>query len=119
MDALLHHRLFSLSIIMLLRVKFISFLIHVSLSLLPVARRLVPPSTLPPPHPRFCCRLIPLLTWWYDTLYTLLAHCITREKAQGLSLKGIGHRVVHGGLKYAQPVRMDNAVLKEVASKNW
>ena len=45
-----------------------------------------------------------------------LEHIVSflREKAQGLSLKGIGHRVVHGGLKYAQPVRMDSAVLKDL-----
>mgnify|MGYP001127173478 CR=1 FL=1 len=45
-----------------------------------------------------------------------LEHIVSflREKAQGLSLKGIGHRVVHGGLKYAQPVRMDSAVLKDM-----
>jgi len=45
-----------------------------------------------------------------------LEHIVSflREKAQGLSLKGIGHRVVHGGLKYAQPVRMDNVVLKDL-----
>jgi acetate kinase len=33
-----------------------------------------------------------------------------QDQAQGLSLKGMGHRVVHGGLQYAQPVRMDRAV---------
>jgi len=45
-----------------------------------------------------------------------LEHIVSflREKAQGLSLKGIGHRVVHGGLKYAQPVRMDSTVLKDL-----
>ena len=37
-----------------------------------------------------------------------------REQAQGVSLKGIGHRVVHGGLKYAQPMRMDRQVLKDL-----
>jgi acetate kinase len=37
-----------------------------------------------------------------------------QDKAQGLSLKSIGHRVVHGGLKYAQPVRMDRAVVQEL-----
>jgi acetate kinase len=35
-------------------------------------------------------------------------------QAQGLSLKGVGHRVVHGGLKYAQPVRMGRAVVQEL-----
>ena len=33
---------------------------------------------------------------------------------QGLSLKGIGHRVVHGGMKYAQPMRMDRQVLQDL-----
>jgi acetate kinase len=37
-----------------------------------------------------------------------------REKMQGLSLKGIGHRVVHGGLKYALPMRVDHAVLQDL-----
>jgi acetate kinase len=37
-----------------------------------------------------------------------------REKMQGLSLKGIGHRVVHGGLKYALPTRMDREVLQDL-----
>jgi acetate kinase len=37
-----------------------------------------------------------------------------QDKAQGLSLKGVGHRVVHGGLKYAQPVRMDRAVVEDL-----
>ncbi len=37
-----------------------------------------------------------------------------RENLQGLSLKGIGHRVVHGGMKYAQPMRMDAAVLQDL-----
>ncbi len=30
-------------------------------------------------------------------------------------LAGIGHRVVHGGLQYAQPVRVDAAVVKDLA----
>lgn len=38
-----------------------------------------------------------------------------RDKLQGLSLKGIGHRVVHGGLEYAQPVRVDRKVLDDLA----
>ena len=29
------------------------------------------------------------------------------RQAQGLRLMGVGHRVVHGGLEYAQPVRVD------------
>jgi len=37
-----------------------------------------------------------------------------RDKMEGLSLIGVGHRVVHGGLKYVQPVRMDSAVLDDL-----
>jgi acetate kinase len=37
-----------------------------------------------------------------------------REQAQGLDVKGIGHRVVHGGMKYAQPTRMDRHVLQDL-----
>jgi acetate kinase len=37
-----------------------------------------------------------------------------RERMQGLRLKGIGHRVVHGGMKYAQPMRMDRQVLQDL-----
>jgi acetate kinase len=37
-----------------------------------------------------------------------------REKMAGLSLVGVGHRVVHGGMAYAQPVRMDHKVLKDL-----
>jgi acetate kinase len=37
-----------------------------------------------------------------------------QDQAQGLRLLGVGHRVVHGGLKYAQPVRMDLAVVKDL-----
>ena len=35
-----------------------------------------------------------------------------RDKGEGLVLIGIGHRVVHGGMAHAQPVRMDAALLK-------
>jgi acetate kinase len=38
-----------------------------------------------------------------------------REKLQGQALAGVGHRVVHGGLEYARPVRMDRAVLDDLA----
>jgi acetate kinase len=37
-----------------------------------------------------------------------------RERLDGLNLAGVGHRVVHGGLKYAQPVRVDAAVLEDL-----
>ena len=37
-----------------------------------------------------------------------------REHSQGLALKGIGHRVVHGGMKYATPMRVDSAVLLDL-----
>ena len=45
-----------------------------------------------------------------------LAHIVAflQDQAQGLRLLGVGHRVVHGGLKYAQPVRMDRAVVQEL-----
>ena len=38
-----------------------------------------------------------------------------RDQLQGLSLAGIGHRVVHGGMTYAQPVRVDRAALDDLA----
>ena len=38
-----------------------------------------------------------------------------RDRLEGLSLSGIGHRVVHGGLKYGQPVRVDRAALDDLA----
>jgi len=38
-----------------------------------------------------------------------------RDKLQGRPLAGVGHRVVHGGLAYARPVRMDRAVLDDLA----
>jgi acetate kinase len=37
-----------------------------------------------------------------------------RDRLEGLHLAGIGHRVVHGGLRYAQPVRVDAAVLEDL-----
>ena len=42
-----------------------------------------------------------------------LAHLIAflREHADGTTLVGVGHRVVHGGMAYAEPVRIDAAVL--------
>jgi acetate kinase len=53
---------------------------------------------------------------------TLLGHAgaldhilaFLREQAQGLDVKGIGHRVVHGGMKYAQPMRMNRQVLQDL-----
>jgi phosphate acetyltransferase len=46
----------------------------------------------------------------------LAAHRRVRARAARRSqLAGIGHRVVHGGLQYAQPVRVDAAVLKDLA----
>ena len=47
-----------------------------------------------------------------DALEHIVA--VLREHAQGLSLKGLGHRVVHGGMKYAQPMRMDRRVLQDL-----
>jgi acetate kinase len=45
-----------------------------------------------------------------------LAHIVAflQDRAQGLRLLGVGHRVVHGGLKYAQPVRMDRTVVEDL-----
>ena len=37
-----------------------------------------------------------------------------REHATGLQLVGVGHRVVHGGMKYSQPVRLDKATLADL-----
>jgi acetate kinase len=34
-----------------------------------------------------------------------------RERGGGATLAGVGHRVVHGGMEYAQPVRVDATVL--------
>jgi acetate kinase len=34
-----------------------------------------------------------------------------RESSGGTTLAGVGHRVVHGGMEYAQPVRLDAQVL--------
>ena len=38
-----------------------------------------------------------------------------RSLISGLPVVGIGHRVVHGGLKYDSPVRLDREVLSELA----
>ncbi len=42
-----------------------------------------------------------------------LAHLFAflRERAGGAKLVGVGHRVVHGGMQYTQPVRVDEALL--------
>jgi acetate kinase len=74
--------------------------------------------------PRFVAKdasgeVISTRTWGEGTKLShdsALEHIVSflREHAQGLSLKGIGHRVVHGGLKYAQPVRLDGTVLKDL-----
>ena len=42
-----------------------------------------------------------------------LAHLVEflRGHGEGARLIGVGHRVVHGGLEYAEPVRVDEAVL--------
>ena len=37
-----------------------------------------------------------------------------RDKLDGLNLKGLGHRVVHGGMAYSRPVRLDARVLKDL-----
>jgi acetate kinase len=38
-----------------------------------------------------------------------------RDRLEGQGLAGIGHRVVHGGMAYAQPVRVDRRVLDDLA----
>ena len=38
-----------------------------------------------------------------------------RDHLQGRELLGVGHRVVHGGMAYAQPVRIDGTVLDDLA----
>jgi acetate kinase len=42
-----------------------------------------------------------------------LAHLFAflRERADGAQLIGVGHRVVHGGMEYTQPVRVDATLL--------
>jgi acetate kinase len=37
-----------------------------------------------------------------------------RDRLTGQSLAGVGHRVVHGGMAYAQPVRVDAALLVDL-----
>jgi acetate kinase len=37
-----------------------------------------------------------------------------REHSGGMTLAGIGHRIAHGGLKYSQPVRVDEEVLADL-----
>jgi acetate kinase len=46
-----------------------------------------------------------------------LQHIVEFVRAQlgNTPLAGIGHRVVHGGLRYAQPMRVDGAVLEDLA----
>jgi len=34
-----------------------------------------------------------------------------RERGGGLTLDGVGHRVVHGGMEYSRPVRIDARML--------
>jgi acetate kinase len=38
-----------------------------------------------------------------------------RDKLAGSGLAGVGHRVVHGGMVYAQPLRIDRAALDDLA----
>jgi acetate kinase len=46
-----------------------------------------------------------------------LDHIVTtlRDKLAGTRLTGVGHRVVHGGLLYSHPVRVDAQVLDDLA----
>jgi acetate kinase len=37
-----------------------------------------------------------------------------RDKLQGNGLAGVGHRVVHGGMVYSQPLRIDRAALDDL-----
>jgi acetate kinase len=37
-----------------------------------------------------------------------------RERLEGRELAGVGHRVVHGGVRYSRPVRVDRDVLAEL-----
>jgi len=37
-----------------------------------------------------------------------------RDRLDGMSLKGVGHRVVHGGMAYSKPVRVDRKVLQDL-----
>jgi len=38
-----------------------------------------------------------------------------RDKLEGNGLAGVGHRVVHGGMVYSQPLRIDRASLEDLA----
>jgi acetate kinase len=46
----------------------------------------------------------------HDGALTYLAEFL-RTNSKDLQLRAVGHRVVHGGLRYTQPVRMDRQVL--------
>jgi acetate kinase len=39
-----------------------------------------------------------------------------RHRYQTLDLLGVGHRVVHGGARYAAPIKVDAAIMKELES---
>jgi acetate kinase len=39
---------------------------------------------------------------------------MARDLLEGRAVDGIGHRVVHGGMKFAAPVRVDRAILAEL-----
>jgi acetate kinase len=47
-----------------------------------------------------------------DALWHIVAHL--REALAGDRLAGVGHRVVHGGLDYTEPVRVDAAVVQNL-----
>jgi len=38
------------------------------------------------------------------------------ELLQGMRVAGVGHRVVHGGTKYAEPIRIDNEVMASLTA---
>lgn len=50
--------------------------------------------------------------------HTALAHIRSRVTARlgGARVRAVAHRVVHGGSKYFQPVRIDNAILADLRS---
>jgi len=51
-------------------------------------------------------------TGFESTLFFALDHL--KRQSSGLKLAGVGHRVVHGGEKYSQPVIIDEAVEKAI-----
>lgn len=46
--------------------------------------------------------------------YEYLAHWLTERGQDTAKLSGIGHRIVHGGINYSEPVLVNDRVLKEL-----